>query len=190
MKVTFTKMDSARYSVAITRSKGPALVPRPAPGYDPYLPHDIAHFLVEEQFGIRLGVFGQLAAGGEGVFTPTANDRTGRNRRTAHRIAEIGRADMSYSERLTAMCVPLWEARAGRIPSQPAIIDMALATPTDVDRVMRRFDRVSAQWVTLGNGESLTLEWPAELTFNMAGSTKGRQTHDRRGRTARVGSGR
>lgn len=190
MKVTFTKMDSKRYSVAITRTHGPALVPRQAPGYDAHLPHDLAHFLVEEQFGIRLGVFGQLAAGGEGVFQPDSGDRSGRSRRTAHRIAELGRADMTRSERLVAMCQPLWEARAGRVPGRPAIIDMTLATPFDVDRVIHRFDDVSAQWVALAAGESITLDWPAELVFDAAGSAQGRRSQDRRDRTARVGASR
>ena len=69
MRVTFTKVDTKRYAIAIVREHGPALVPRFAPGYDDLMPHDLAHYVVEEFFGIELGVWGQLAAGGGGIFT-------------------------------------------------------------------------------------------------------------------------
>jgi hypothetical protein len=36
----------------------------PAPGYDPRLPHDAAHFIVENELEITGAIFGQLAAGG------------------------------------------------------------------------------------------------------------------------------
>ncbi|CAM3313237.1 hypothetical protein OCAE111667_03235 [Occultella aeris] len=62
MRVTFTKVDGKRYLVAIERERGPALVPRHAPGYDDLMPHDLSHYLVEECFEIQLGVWGQLAA--------------------------------------------------------------------------------------------------------------------------------
>jgi hypothetical protein len=42
----------------------------PAPGYDPRLPHDMAHFVVENELGITGGVFGQLAQGGVCSTTP------------------------------------------------------------------------------------------------------------------------
>lgn len=190
MQVTFTKMDAARYSVAITRERGPALVARQAPGYDPYLPHELAHYLVEDEFDIRLGVFGQLAAGGEGVYTPAPNDRSGRSRRTAKRIAEIGRDDMSRSERLVGLCQSLWKARSGRASATPAVIDMALATPFDVDRTIKRFDEVSGRWSALHSGESITFEWPESHTFRSGTSSAGRQSRDRRGRRTHVAASR
>jgi hypothetical protein len=62
MKVTFTRTAERRYRVSV---EGP--VPswmEPAPGYDARLPHDMAHFVVENELGISGGVFGQLATGG------------------------------------------------------------------------------------------------------------------------------
>lgn len=188
MKVTFTKTDGARYSVAITHENGPELVTRQAPGYDEYMPHDLAHFLVEEQFGLRLGVFGQLAAGGEGIFAPAPQDRSGRTRRTAHRAADTGRADMERSERLVTLCQPLWEIRSGRKPAVPAVVDMTLATPFQVDRMMYRFDEIAERWHALEPGESLTLEWPKALTFNTGGSSEGRRSQDRSDRRVRAGA--
>jgi hypothetical protein len=168
MKVTFTKMDSAAYTVAITRANGPASAPRQAPGYDAHMPHDLAHFLIEEQFGIRLGIFGQLAAGGDDAFAPGRRDRSGRRRHRAHRLADTARSDMERSERLVALCRPLWEARAGRTPTTPAVIDMTLASAFDVDRAIARLDEVSARWAALMPGESIALDWPANLVLNPA----------------------
>ena len=162
MKVTFTKTDSAGASTTVAGPKSPTVVPRQAGGSDAYLPAELVQFVVEEEFGIRLGVFGQIAAGGDGA-PGTARDRSGRRARAAHRGIEAGRADVARSERLVALCRSLWEARAGRTPSRPAVIDMTLATPFDVDRVIHRLDEVSAEWVALAPGESVAMEWPAEL---------------------------
>src|SRR5687768_4258754 len=46
MEVTFTRTGERRYSVSV---EGPGIVTAvmdPAPGYDPLLPHDMAHFVV------------------------------------------------------------------------------------------------------------------------------------------------
>ena len=119
MRVTFTRTGTRQYAVAIEREHGPRLVPRSAPGYDDLMPHDLAHYLVEETFGIRLGVFGQLAAGGAGVFTPASADRTVRVRRSEHRIAAAGRPDMGRSERLVYLCVSQWQRRTGLSTQRP-----------------------------------------------------------------------
>jgi len=55
------------------RQGGPGV--NPAPGYDPVLPHDLQHFIVERALGIEGAVFGQLAAGGTaGTFHVIAID--------------------------------------------------------------------------------------------------------------------
>jgi hypothetical protein len=183
MKVTFTKNEGRRYSVSFAREHGPALAPRNAPGYDPHLPHDLVHLLVEKQFGIRLGVFGQIAAGGEGVFRPAPNDRSGRTRRTTRRLGDIGRGDMARSERLVNMIHPLWELRSGRKPNTQPVVDPRLATPFDISATMERFDEYASQWEALRPGESITVEWPEDLTYNAGGSTAGRaRVRDHAGR--------
>ena len=109
MQVTFTKADAKRYTVTIERENGPALVPRFAPGYDDLMPHDLAHYLVEEFFEIELGVWGQLAAGGGGIFTPAPEDNSLQYQRRSQRIGAIGRADMARSEQLVLVTVVTWE---------------------------------------------------------------------------------
>jgi hypothetical protein len=162
MRVTFTKSGGRRYAVAFDREHGPPLVPRHAPGYDDLMPHDLAHFVVEEELGIRLGVFGQLAAGGSGVFRPAPEDDTTRVRRTARRIAAIGRDDMLRSEHLSWVCEAAWRGSAADVDA-------------DVARVVRRLDELSARWVALGVGGSLVLEWPERLTVDVGRSPQGRK---------------
>jgi hypothetical protein len=110
MNVTFTKVDHKRYKIRIDREAGPALVPRFAPGYDDLMPHDLAHFLVEEQNEIMLGVWGQLAAGGGGIFAPAPEDSTLAVKRRARRLGAVGRRDMQRSEALVGLTVHRWES--------------------------------------------------------------------------------
>ena len=77
MRVTFTRTGERRYKVSV---EGKGLVPSeldPAPGYDPLLPHDMAHFVVENSLGL-MGVFGQLAEGGNAhTFRRTVGELNG-----------------------------------------------------------------------------------------------------------------
>src|SRR5262245_40005457 len=110
MDVTFTRMDDKRYGIAISRERGPDIPMMQAPGYDDWLPHDLAHYLVEEHFGIKLGIFGQAAAGG-GSFAPNPAERSGRTARTAKRLDSAAHADVGRSEELVGICVAAWRRR-------------------------------------------------------------------------------
>ncbi len=182
MQVTFTKVDGKRYRVAIEREHGPALVPRFAPGYDELMPHDVAHYLVEESYEIELGVWGQLAAGGGGIFTPAPEDNTLRNQRRAQRIGAVGRADMARSEQLVVLTVRTWERSIGRVKQHtlPAPLEV---DPADLAAAVRRMTEVAEQWRALPSGGSLMFTWPRRLTFDAATSPRGRRS-PRRTRTA------
>jgi hypothetical protein len=178
MRVTFTKLDAKRYEVSVEREQGPALVPRPGPGQDARMPHDVEHFLVEEQFGITLGVFGQLAAGGSGIFYPAPDDNTSRAKQRAERIAALGRADMARSEELTRGVREAWErsTRGTAVPRGPvnvAVPDEGLAA------AVSRMDEVSRAWVALPPGGALTMTWPARLTVRTSGTHRGRKADKR-----------
>jgi hypothetical protein len=152
VKVTFTRGNGRRYAVAVERERGPRLQPRDGPGFDESLPHDIAHYLVEEQLGIRLGVFGQLAEGGGGLFTPAPADRSTADDRRVRRIANEGRADIRRSEAVVQLCVAAWQGVLSNV-------DPGIVTPAERERVVRRIEEVSARWRALPPGGSLTFEW-------------------------------
>ena len=174
MRVTFTKTDAKRYVVGIDREVAPALLPRVAPGYDDLVPHDLAHYLVEEFYGIELGVFGQLAAGASGLFYPAPEDRSVTLRRREARIAAAGRDDMVRSERLVQVTMAAWEKDVGRTWHQglPALVEVP---PDRLAAAVRRVHELSARWVALAHGESLVLQWPAHLTVDLSGSRRGRR---------------
>ena len=185
MQVTFIKVDGKRYSIAIEREFGPALVPRPAPGYDDLMPHDLAHYVVEECFAVELGVWGQLAAGGGGIFTPAPEDNSLQYQRRAQRIGAIGRDDMARSERLVVMTVSAWERSINRVKHQTREF------PIDVDAdtlrgAVGRMDEVAHRWRALQRGASLTLAWPRHLTFDASKSRRGRRGTKRNPTLARL----
>ncbi|HCB05370.1 MAG TPA: hypothetical protein PLZ93_19130 [Nocardioides sp.] len=174
MFVWFTKVDAKRYRITIDRQHGPPLLPRFAPGYDDLMPHDLAHYVVEEYFRIGLGVWGQLAAGGGGIFTPAPEDRSLRYQRRVERIGTVGRSDMARSEDLVVLTVDTWQRSTGRINGQTRHVDHDLDEETLAGAV-RRMGQVSEQWRALARGDSLSFTWPAELTFNAATSARGRR---------------
>jgi len=167
MEVTFTRTAERRYRITVG---GTDVVPSymdPAPGYDPRLPHDMAHFIVENELGIKGGVFGQLASGGHaGTFIPTDNDKLRRIRRRGKRIAKANRKDAALSERLVWITVNLWQNKTTEPPS------IAGFRAGDIKRVCREFEAASAIWSKLGIGDSMTLIWHG-------GHRTGRRSHQK-----------
>jgi hypothetical protein len=174
MEVTFTKLDDRRYSVSIERDHGPALVPRPGPGHDSLIPHDVAHYVVEECFEIQLGVWGQLAAGGGGLFWPAPEENTLKYKRRVQRIGAIGRGDMTRSEQLVQIVVPAWERSIDRIQHQPSRLPIDL-DPDTLHGAVRRMDEIARRWQELQPGGWLTSTWPRRLTLDVSKSRKGRR---------------
>ena len=125
----------------------------PAPGYDARMPHDMAHFIVENELGINGGVFGQLAAGGTArTFIPIDVDKRRKLRRRGDRIATTNQKDALLSERLVFVAGEVWQNKAEAASFKEV--------PTeDITRVVRQFEAASAVWSKLSVGESMTLVW-------------------------------
>ena len=154
MNVTFTRTAERRYRISV---EGPGVESswmEPGPGYDSRLPHDMAHFVVENELGIAGGIFGQLAAGGHArTFHPTDEQARRKVARRGKRISVANRDDALLSERVLYLACRTWNND-----------DLSDVTPVDVSaedikRVCRVFDEVSAIWSELAVGESMTLAW-------------------------------
>ncbi|HSA48971.1 MAG TPA: hypothetical protein VLH10_02515 [Yinghuangia sp.] len=162
MRVVFTKGRGTSYDVAVHRETGAALAPRNGPGGHPYLPHDLVHFLVEAEARIKLGVYGRLAAGDNGLFwpaDPAERAKAARRRKTKHaKSSPQAQADMALSEELAGIAVPVWELRRGHARELPAYVT-AQDIPPVVDRIVARFDDCADRWHALPVGGSLTLTW-------------------------------
>ena len=121
MNIEFRRTGERRYAVVIQRPDWSTLEMNPAPGYDPLMPHDLLHYVVERELGLRSGIFGQIAdGGGAGTFhliAPTTEGKrevARRRRRLARRDARLlreGRRDCSTSERAVSAGHREWLAR-------------------------------------------------------------------------------
>jgi hypothetical protein len=158
MKVSFIRSGAHRYGVHVERDNATNLQMHPAPGYDHWLPHDLVHFLVEREAGLKDGIFGQLAAGGDAhTFVPTDQQRTRRWARRAERRNRTTGRDIGRSEDLAFAALVTWKSRAsGHCPRQ----QFTQATMIEVDGLLPALDDAAHDWHALSVGECLTLDWP------------------------------
>lgn len=142
------------------RDVGPELETRNGVGGHEYLPHDLVHFVVEAETGITRGVFGELAAGGTGIFwpaDPAQRRKAMRQRKKSgpYPSADV-EADHDRSEQLLRVALAEWERRHGMSGQHDA--DTA-DDPTTVDRIVAALDVYAPRWNALPVGGTLTLTW-------------------------------
>ena len=185
MKVEFHKTGERRYAVMILRDGFPDLTMNPAPGFDALMPHDMLHFLVEQELGLRHGIFGQIALGGTaGTFHHASSEMSNKRaqsrlrRKTARRgekLLKTGLDDCGQSERATFICLYDWlshsadESARARAREMKANFDSILTQMTEGERktfnneklaeIRNRMDALSARWSALQINRSMTLEW-------------------------------
>jgi hypothetical protein len=124
----------------------------PAPGYHDRLPHDAAHFIVEDELGIVGGVFGQLAAGGNAnTFHSKEAKKIRKARKRGAAIAKDNKADALFSEHAIYAAQSRWE-------NHDIIPDTKLP-PADIARIIEKFEEFAAKWSKLPVGGSITMEW-------------------------------
>jgi hypothetical protein len=184
MLVTFIRTGQRRYAVRATVQGMPDLEMNPAPGYDPLMPHDLQHFIVERSLGIDGAIYGQLAAGGTaGTFhavtqgkdlRAASRDRRKRDRRSI-RLMSGHAEDCARSERATYVCWHDWlshsedpalRARALAMTATTRSIrqgmlqvERALLTAEKLREIRDTFSTLSARWSPLEIGESFTEPW-------------------------------
>ena len=164
MRITFERTGERRYAVQVSRAERTDLRVDPAPGFSEVIPHDLVHFVVETRLGLRDGIFGQLAAGGNaGMFVPTEEQRTKAwGRQAARRNASTGR-DMGASEELAAQVYPRWLRARGHAPGshyaqvEPPPTELS---PQQLDEVFADLDELSARWQAAPVGGCVEVEWP------------------------------
>lgn len=184
MQVEFQKTGKRRYGVIIKRENLPDLVMNPAPGFDPLMPHDLLHFLVEQELGLKKGIYGQIASGGTaGTFhtktSEKSNDRIDSRlrRKTAKRgekLLKTGLDDCAQSERATFISLYEWFAQSSNAVLKTRAVEMkqnaesVLAQMSEAERkalkeklpaITNKMEELSHQWSALKINESLRLEW-------------------------------
>ena len=164
MDVSFHRGEGRSYFALARRDDG-VLVRLDGGSYDrsdPPLPHDLAHFLVEDELGLRAGVLGVIAAGG---LFPQATVVSGRQRPHARRRARevIKRAGNRLTQAEVLVGVLCAVARAGE-EKQPTVLHQV---PTRwrpeglgacaVERACERLREAAGRWDALSEGASLEL---------------------------------
>ncbi len=186
MILVFRRTRQRGYGIEVSRPPFPDVEMNPAPGYDPLMPHDMLHLVVESQLGLTRGVFGQLAAGGDaGTFHPTINSQqktrqTARLRRRLRTkgktLMREGRDESAQSEQATYICWYEWLARSQAKERGTAAKSMAkqarqireLSPPTELralseqklEEICGHLDELSSHWSRLKVGESMVVRWP------------------------------
>ena len=186
MTVVFRRTGERRYAVDVQRPPFGALEMDPAPGYDPKMPHDLMHLVVEAELGLTQGIYGQLSSGGDaGTFRPTFNAReTSREiarlrRRVKARgtkLLQHGRDECAQSERATSICWQQWLARsqspakrttAAALAQQAKEVrdvardaELQALNQKKLDEICEHLDELSSYWSKLKVGQSMAVRWP------------------------------
>lgn len=152
MKVTFTKTHEKGYGVSVEGTGIDKVTMASAPGYDPRLPHDVAHFIVENELGILGGIFGQIAAGGTAnTFFSTEAKNKRKARRRGAEMMKANKNDALFSEHAVYAVQSRWEKHD--------IIPDTKISQNDLDRIAQKFEEFAAEWTKVEIGGSVTLEW-------------------------------
>lgn len=187
MRVEFHRTGERRYAVVVRRDGLPPLQMNPAPGFDALMPHDLLHFVVEKELGLRRGIFGQIADGGTaGTFhlaeqsgaksDGRANSRRRREvRQRGKKLLEKGHDDCARSERATYVCWHDWLSKSAKPDVRGRALEMkdnaqsVLGSMPEAERkafddkflarVRAQLDKLSGEWSALEIGEFLTVEW-------------------------------
>ncbi len=184
MDVEFRRTGERRYALAVHRKDLPPFEIG-GPGYDPIMPHDLQHFIVESELGLTHGIFGFLAAGGDAGGAPhlgagePPRAATRRRAKAARRDRKLlrrgGRDDGPASERATSICWYEWlrrsrdperRARAAALAERAKNVlavmparEREAFTEELFTRVCARMDELSARWADLDVGESFSVAW-------------------------------
>lgn len=184
MLVTFIRTGERRYTVRAILDSERSVQMVQAPGYDPLMPHDLQHFIVEKCLHIEGGIFGRLAVGGTARTFHAVTD--GHSSREASRVRRKQAArdkkilpaqtnDYMRSERAASICWydwlrhsadPVLRSRADGIRESSSGMLAGLSpaeradfTPQKLAEIRSEFTRLSARWSSLAIGESFSEPW-------------------------------
>jgi hypothetical protein len=110
MIVSFTRAGKRRYRVSTEGSGFEPLYIEPVPGYRDRLPHDAAHFIVENELPILNGIFGQVAASRTAKsFRSEEMKKPRKKKRQGQAVANSNRNDKLLSEDAVDAARSRWE---------------------------------------------------------------------------------
>jgi len=129
------------------------------------LPHDLAHLIVEEELGLRGGVWGVLAAGGLfGHAKVVVGRRPPHEARRSRAVIDAAGDEIMRAEMLTRL---VCDVAAGELAPDPQRLRRQVGdrwwveavTRQALDRAGERLRAGAAGWGKLAPGESLAASW-------------------------------
>ena len=152
MYVTFTRTAKRRYRVSVDGPGIESAYKDPAPGYDERLPHDTAHFIVENELAISGGLFGQLAAGGTAnTFRSDNTKKQKKRQKRGTSMLKANRDDALFSEHAVYAAQSRW--------NNDDIIPETKIAASDIKRICEKFEEFARRWSELPVGGSIVLTW-------------------------------
>lgn len=171
MKITFTRGEEHTYTATALRDDGVLLQ---VPGNDrkAALPHDIAHFFVEQGLGLRRGFWGRVADGAiygsmkviSGRKTPQAAERSRSIIREREQQGTGAEVLVDAFMKVMHEGLENDEAAARVIlnrewsPDKP---ERGSPDAEEIKRICLALREAEQQWQALEVGQSITVLWPA-----------------------------
>lgn len=169
VQIDFFKPEGRRYRSVLHRRDG-LLIELDGGGYNKVggaareLPHDLAHFIVEDGLRLEAGLWGVLAAGGMfGHAKVIAGRRPPHAAKRAQAVVDAAGDRLSQAEMLTRFVCDLALERADRdVRRLKAASGERWWRPTsadDLQRACRALRKTSVRWRDLRAGEALKVFW-------------------------------
>lgn len=168
MHLTFTRHDERRYATVVVRDDGVTLL---VPSFDQptWLPHDVAHYVVERALGLTHGFWGCVARGAvfsgmqvlQGRQAPHAAARSREIQREMAASQEGTEAEVlvDFFVRLTQQgYTPSGAAQLGNIWHPSKSTPRSLEAQ-EVEQICRDLQAMHQQWQALAVGTSITVTW-------------------------------
>lgn len=171
MRLQLKRLDDRRYETLITRADGVTYHVKGV-GHMGVIPHDLAHFVVEQALGIRRGFWGSVADGA--VFGSLTHVSGRRRPHAAQRSKEVWKAnatalteaellvglfDRAFADGLGADSPALRE-RLRRYTWTPPGERPRHVTPAQIASACSAWDEMLRAWNGLEIGDTLDLDWP------------------------------
>jgi hypothetical protein len=172
MRITFTKTGTNTYTTRAARADGVELS---IPAYDrsSALPHDFAHFVVEQSLGLRGGFWGKVS---RGALFPSVAVLAGRQPphaadRSKAIVRESGQSGIE-AEEFVGVLRAIVEQQLDRDLDRAAVRMRRMWRPADTTRspvsrdelahVCAALRAATASWKALGIGSSIAVVWPED----------------------------
>jgi hypothetical protein len=171
MHLQLKRLDDRRYETVITRSDGVVYHVKGV-GHMGMIPHDLAHYVVEQGLGIRQGFWGSVAEGA--VFGSLTHVGGRRRPQAAQRSRDILKANqkvLTETEILVGLFNQAFEEGLG--PDSRVLLDRLRRytwtppghrprqiTDRQISAVCSTWTEIDRAWRALEIGETMDLEWP------------------------------